>query len=336
LSRLVLVGLVAGVLVGVHAASTPTVSAMPLDGGAVPHSDTFHAFFLKSFDTFMEPGDILVNVNGQGSATGLGNATETGSFLVSTAAPKGSGSLTLTAADGDKVYARVSGTFTYSSLTGVVTISASYSVTGGTGGCAGAIGSGTITGSAITFGNYAGGWNAWDGTLSCAAAPTATPSPPPSATATITPTATLTATATITPTETATMTATAVPSATATMTATATPSPAASATVTPTATATSTAPVAVSIVNLTFSPSLITIPPGTTVTWTNMDAVTHTVTADDNSFNSGLLPPGASFSHTFDTPGSTSYKCLIHPFMTGMVVVSSSAQKVPIIIGVKP
>jgi plastocyanin len=67
-----------------------------------------------------------------------------------------------------------------------------------------------------------------------------------------------------------------------------------------------------------------------------MDAVTHTVTADDNSFNSGILPPGASFSHTFDTPGSTSYKCLIHPFMTGMVVVSAGGVKIPVTVVAKP
>jgi plastocyanin len=66
-----------------------------------------------------------------------------------------------------------------------------------------------------------------------------------------------------------------------------------------------------------------------------MDPTTHTVTANDLSFNSGLIPPGASYSHTFNSPGTTPYKCLIHTFMMGMVVVSSSAQKVPIMVGVK-
>jgi plastocyanin len=46
------------------------------------------------------------------------------------------------------------------------------------------------------------------------------------------------------------------------------------------------------------------------------------VTSDAGAFKSPVLQPGASFSFTFTKPGSYSYHCSIHPFMTGKVVVS--------------
>ncbi|HEX5185559.1 MAG TPA: plastocyanin/azurin family copper-binding protein [Nitrososphaeraceae archaeon] len=57
------------------------------------------------------------------------------------------------------------------------------------------------------------------------------------------------------------------------------------------------------------------------VLWTNDDAIEHTVTADDGSFDSGPISPGDVFDSTFDTPGDFSYHCSIHPFMTGVVIV---------------
>ena len=79
---------------------------------------------------------------------------------------------------------------------------------------------------------------------------------------------------------------------------------------------------AVSIVNMSFSPSTITVSAGTTITWTNNDAMTHTVTADDNSFNSGNIAPGSKFSKVFATAGSFTYHCSIHPGMKGTAVVN--------------
>jgi hypothetical protein len=49
------------------------------------------------------------------------------------------------------------------------------------------------------------------------------------------------------------------------------------------------------------------------------------VTADDGSFDSGTLNPGASFSQTFSTAGTFTYHCAIHPRMTGTIVVSETA-----------
>lgn len=70
-----------------------------------------------------------------------------------------------------------------------------------------------------------------------------------------------------------------------------------------------------------FHPTPITVAAGTTVTFTNNDAATHTATADDGSFNSGDLATGASFTHTFGKAGTYTYRCAIHPSMKGSVVV---------------
>src|SRR6266480_1748089 len=55
----------------------------------------------------------------------------------------------------------------------------------------------------------------------------------------------------------------------------------------------------ITIMNFAFSPVSLTVKTGTKVTWMNNDTVTHTVTADQGAFNSGLLSPGNSFSFTF-------------------------------------
>ncbi len=80
--------------------------------------------------------------------------------------------------------------------------------------------------------------------------------------------------------------------------------------------------VSVNIHNYAFSPSSITVVIGVnnTVTWTNNDPVTHTVTADDNSFNKTLLS-GNTFTQTFTTAGTFTYHCAIHTYMKGTVKV---------------
>ena len=84
-----------------------------------------------------------------------------------------------------------------------------------------------------------------------------------------------------------------------------------------------TAPVAVSIVNFKFTPAAVTVTAGTTVTWTNKDAIGHTVNFHASGINSpSILNQGDRFSHTFTTPGTYAYICDIHPFMHGTVVVT--------------
>ena len=78
----------------------------------------------------------------------------------------------------------------------------------------------------------------------------------------------------------------------------------------------------VSISNMKFVSSSITVNKNVTVTWTNNDAMPHTVTADDNSFTSGDLNQNETYSHTFTTDGTFAYHCAIHASMKGTVVVN--------------
>jgi len=77
----------------------------------------------------------------------------------------------------------------------------------------------------------------------------------------------------------------------------------------------------VQIKGFAFAPRTITVKVGNTVTWTNGDSVGHTATADDDSFDTGLLAKGQSGSVTFDTPGTYTYFCTPHPNMKATVLV---------------
>ncbi len=76
------------------------------------------------------------------------------------------------------------------------------------------------------------------------------------------------------------------------------------------------------IENFAFEPKQITAKVGETVSWKNDDGATHTVTADDGSFDSGSLASDQTFSQTFDTAGTFKYHCAIHSSMIATVVVS--------------
>lgn len=81
-------------------------------------------------------------------------------------------------------------------------------------------------------------------------------------------------------------------------------------------------PTAPVIEGFAFNPDPIEIGQGDTVTWTNNDDFAHTVTADDDSFDSGNIESGATFEQTFDETGDFTYHCNIHSQMTGTVTVS--------------
>ena len=80
----------------------------------------------------------------------------------------------------------------------------------------------------------------------------------------------------------------------------------------------------VSIKNMAFNPGSLSVATGATVTWTNSDTTLHTVTADDGSFTSGNIAIGATYSRVFNTAGTFSYHCILHPEMTGKVVVTAA------------
>ncbi|MEX2550278.1 MAG: plastocyanin/azurin family copper-binding protein [Nitriliruptoraceae bacterium] len=72
-----------------------------------------------------------------------------------------------------------------------------------------------------------------------------------------------------------------------------------------------------------YSVNVLEVEVGDTVTWTNDDdAMMHTVTADDGSFDSGLLDAGDSWSYTFTEAGEFEYFCSPHPWMRAKVVVT--------------
>jgi len=77
----------------------------------------------------------------------------------------------------------------------------------------------------------------------------------------------------------------------------------------------------VTIKDFAFSEKFLKVPVGTTVRWTNLDSVGHTVTSDQGYFDSKLFGQGQTFEYTFTAKASYPYKCTPHPNMTGTVLV---------------
>lgn len=82
--------------------------------------------------------------------------------------------------------------------------------------------------------------------------------------------------------------------------------------------------VTVTISNLKFTPKEVTIKAGATVNWEDKEG-THTVKADDGSWESPTLSKGKTYSRTFDKPGKYGYYCTFHGSphqdMAGTVIV---------------
>lgn len=78
---------------------------------------------------------------------------------------------------------------------------------------------------------------------------------------------------------------------------------------------------AVQIANFAFSPATMTIKVGDSVTWTNQDSVGHSATADNGSFDTGILAQGKSGTITFSKAGTYTYHCSVHPMMHGTIIV---------------
>jgi amicyanin len=79
----------------------------------------------------------------------------------------------------------------------------------------------------------------------------------------------------------------------------------------------------VGISDFKFTPAALTVKVGTTVVWTNKDAIAHTVNFMTADINSKVLNQNDQFSFTFTTPGVFAYICSIHPFMHGSVAVTT-------------
>jgi plastocyanin len=67
----------------------------------------------------------------------------------------------------------------------------------------------------------------------------------------------------------------------------------------------------VHIANMSFNPDPVAIGIGDTVEWI-WDEDNHSTTADNGSWDSGVLNAGATFRYTFPTAGSFPYYCSVH------------------------
>jgi plastocyanin len=89
-------------------------------------------------------------------------------------------------------------------------------------------------------------------------------------------------------------------------------------------------PGATGLENMAYQPNPIKIKVGETITWRSNDLSIHIVTEGNpssidsvptNGFDSGLISPEETFTHTFDKAGTIEYHCTLHPTMSGKVIV---------------
>jgi plastocyanin len=76
----------------------------------------------------------------------------------------------------------------------------------------------------------------------------------------------------------------------------------------------------ISIDNFKFSPTPLTVKPGTTVTWTNRDDIPHSIVIPALAVHSQPMDTNERFSYRFDQVGTLAYLCGIHTFMHGSVI----------------
>jgi plastocyanin len=82
----------------------------------------------------------------------------------------------------------------------------------------------------------------------------------------------------------------------------------------------------VTMINDTFDRTEVHVAPGQRVVWKNPDVDTHSVTADDGSFDSGDVDTGGQYTRAFGAPGTYPYFCVYHggpggDGMSGVIVV---------------
>jgi hypothetical protein len=68
----------------------------------------------------------------------------------------------------------------------------------------------------------------------------------------------------------------------------------------------------------------LTIPPGTTVTWSNQDDTDQSITSITGVWDSGRLRPGERFSYRFNEPGDYDYVSVFHPRLEGVIHVAEN------------
>ena len=73
-----------------------------------------------------------------------------------------------------------------------------------------------------------------------------------------------------------------------------------------------------------YVPNELVVTVGDTIVWTNTGNIIHTITADDGSFDSGIVEIGNQFSFTPTFAGAITYHCRIHPMQTGTIWVQDA------------
>lgn len=86
--------------------------------------------------------------------------------------------------------------------------------------------------------------------------------------------------------------------------------------------------ITVRIDGMRFEPSIITVEPGTTVTWIHNSSMPHTVTGQADRMQSKTMSKGQTYTYTFDTAGNFDYSCDFHPAMKGTVVVKGGGTRI--------
>jgi plastocyanin len=81
---------------------------------------------------------------------------------------------------------------------------------------------------------------------------------------------------------------------------------------------------AIEIVDACFTPTILHVQPGQTVTWVNADPFVHNITANGWGHYDDLKP-SERFTAAFDEPGLYPFACTYHPGMSGVIVVGSGS-----------
>ncbi|MDQ6745374.1 MAG: cupredoxin domain-containing protein [Actinomycetota bacterium] len=79
--------------------------------------------------------------------------------------------------------------------------------------------------------------------------------------------------------------------------------------------------ITVPISNYAFVPPALSVRVGTRVTWINRDATAHTATDNGRTFDTGTLNSGQSKTIDLKRPGTYTYHCELHAFMTATIKV---------------
>jgi plastocyanin len=85
----------------------------------------------------------------------------------------------------------------------------------------------------------------------------------------------------------------------------------------------------VQMVDFDYSPKQLTVTAGASVGFTNGGVAPHTATSKDGSWDTGIIRSGDTGRITFDTPGTFSYYCTIHPQMVATLLVTGADGAAP-------